>query len=366
MESHWRTEESVLYRLMPSGCCCLAAFDMDSTLIKTKSGAKFAKSRDDWDWWDPSVPDKLRELHSQGMSILIFTNQSGIEKKRADPAAITGKIDDVIQELDIPVTVFIATAADVYRKPAIGMLKMYCDMRGSPLNYEKSFYCGDAAGRPKRRGAPRDFSCSDRKFAMNCGLMFFTPEEFFLGQPAPEQWDWRSTPPEELFQRYTQPQPAIEADMCQEMIVLVGSPASGKTTVARSLEDENTVWINQDTLKTKAKCIKACREALRAGQSVIIDRTNPKASDRAEFIALASEIPLRCVWMATPREMSDHMNLYRERSKGVRRIPDVVLNTYYSRLEEPTTTEGFTEIIKLQPCLQFDSEEDRKLFLQWG
>ena len=36
-----------------------------------------------------------------------------------------------------------------------------------------SFYCGDAAGRPK------DFSDSDRGFAQAAGLRFFTPEELF-------------------------------------------------------------------------------------------------------------------------------------------------------------------------------------------
>lgn len=53
---------------------------------------------------------------------------------------------------------------------------------------DKSFYCGDAAGRPEN-WAPKkkkDFSCSDRLFAKNFGLKFYTPEEHFLGQkPVP-------------------------------------------------------------------------------------------------------------------------------------------------------------------------------------
>lgn len=51
---------------------------------------------------------------------------------------------------------------------------------------DKSFYVGDAAGRtmnwaPKKK---KDFSSSDRLFAMNLKLNFYTPEEHFLKQRA--------------------------------------------------------------------------------------------------------------------------------------------------------------------------------------
>ena len=58
-----------------------------------------------------------------------------------------------------------------------------------------------------------------------------------------------------------------------EIVLLVGPPASGKPTVCDSLFPEY-VRINQDTLKTIAKCIKAATTSLKSGHSVIVDNTN--------------------------------------------------------------------------------------------
>lgn len=44
----------------------IAAFDLDGTLIATKSGRVFAKDEHDWRWWDPVVPKRIEALHDEG------------------------------------------------------------------------------------------------------------------------------------------------------------------------------------------------------------------------------------------------------------------------------------------------------------
>lgn len=71
-----------------------------------------------------------------------------------------------------------ATESDQYRKPGVGMWKYLKDdiFQEYKIDMKESFYCGDAAGRPKTASRSKDFSDSDIKFAHNIGLKFYTPE----------------------------------------------------------------------------------------------------------------------------------------------------------------------------------------------
>ena len=44
---------------------CLESYETKLTKVN-RSKAKHAKDRNDWEWWNPCVPDRLRELDSQG------------------------------------------------------------------------------------------------------------------------------------------------------------------------------------------------------------------------------------------------------------------------------------------------------------
>ena len=56
----------------------IAAFDMDWTLIQTKSGRVFPVNHHDWKLWHDGVPSKLRRLIVDGYRIVVFTNQGGV------------------------------------------------------------------------------------------------------------------------------------------------------------------------------------------------------------------------------------------------------------------------------------------------
>jgi bifunctional polynucleotide phosphatase/kinase len=239
---------------------------------------------------------------------------------------------------------------------------------------DDSFYCGDAAGRLKgwdgNRTTKKDFSCSDRKFAANIGVKFFTPEEFFLSQPAvtADKWEWGGIDPKQLIALATETAVAPMPEGSKELLIMVGCPASGKSTFSKSAQFSQYMRICADEIGTKKKCITIADRALRNGKSVIIDSTNPAPVTRAEWIDVARECgveSIRCVHVDTPRAIAEHMNAFREKVTGKKRIPALVYNIYYKKFVAPDISEGFSEVIRL-PFMLVSDPELMPLFLEWS
>lgn len=61
-----------------------------------------------------------------------------------------------------------------------------------------------------------------------------------------------------------------------EIVVFVGYPAMGKTTFySTHFQPAEYIHINQDTLRTREKCIKAAEETLKEGKSCVIGSCAP-------------------------------------------------------------------------------------------
>lgn len=164
----------------------IAAFDLDDTLQKTKSNKPGYMVTDisDFFWWDTSVKSKIDEMHASGYMVVIFSNQGGVkgalDGKRA--SVVRSRVDAFCKNFNFPVSFFCGTQKGPekdpkgFRKPETGAWHYFVSMCIGDVDVDlaKSFYVGDAAGRPN------DHSDSDKKFAENIGIQFFTPEEFFL------------------------------------------------------------------------------------------------------------------------------------------------------------------------------------------
>ncbi|KAM3823815.1 bifunctional polynucleotide phosphatase/kinase isoform 1-T2 [Vipera latastei] len=354
----------------------VAGFDLDGTLITTQSGKVFPINPDDWRILYPEVPHKLKQLQSEGYKLVIFTNQLGIGRGRLRPEVFKAKVEAVIEQLGVLLQVFVATNSGMYRKPILGMWDYLCKKAngGLEVSLQESVYVGDAAGRPAN-WAPgqkkKDFSCSDRLFALNAGLPFHTPEEYFLGwKQAPfalPDFDPRAVDPK--AQLYDPPNACLISSS-SELVVAVGFPAAGKSTfLKRHLVSAGYAYINQDTLGSWKKCVTLCETSLQAGKSAVVDNTNPDLESRHRYTECAkkAKVPCRCFLFTASLEQAKHNNKFREMTEK-EHVPvnNIVLNTYKSKYVEPSLEEGFSEILKINFVPQFTDSKLESLYRQFS
>ncbi|SCU89744.1 LAME_0E05270g1_1 [Lachancea meyersii CBS 8951] len=206
------------------------AFDLDHTIIKPKFGGRFSRSENDWTFM--SFPtgtegktvqtiDILSEILTNYTKahIVIFSNQGAtvtVPPTSKSCTKFTKKIGLVLQaisglDLALEDRIWIyaspkkpaslsstkkakrftqrkvvkisskdnaqeSMASDLLfnsmRKPNSGMFEEFSKDFGGKFKLE--YYCGDAAGRS------RDFSNSDKQFAVSIGAQFLTPEQVFV------------------------------------------------------------------------------------------------------------------------------------------------------------------------------------------
>ncbi|XP_075956016.1 bifunctional polynucleotide phosphatase/kinase isoform X2 [Anarhichas minor] len=356
----------------------IAGFDIDGCIITTKSGKVFPTAPDDWKILYPEIQPRLASLLKRGYKLVFFTNQMGIARGKLKPEVFKSKVEDILAALQLPVQVFVSTSPGLYRKPVMGMWNHLCEKANDGVTVDKmqTFYVGDAAGRPENWAPGRkkkDFSCSDRLFALNIGLQFHTPEEYFLG--------WKSAPyslpnfdPRKLDSTagLLDPPSACLTSSRTEVIVAVGFPASGKSTFFQThVIPKGYVYVNRDTLGSWQSCVSACERALKEGRSVVVDNTNPDPESRKRYVdvAKAAGVQCRCFHFSASLEQAKHNNRFREmvpsNSKHVK-VNDMIFHSYKKHFVAPALPEGFSEILQIHFVPNFKDSQSETLFRQFS
>lgn len=282
----------------------MASFDYDWTLVNPKDGKTFPTSIDDWVWLYPNVPTKLIEYYENDYMIVIFTNQSKKWKYE--------QIQQVLKQLEIPLFIIIASDKSDYKPNPILFNILDCK-----IDKNESFFVGDALGRKS------DYSDSDKVFAENINIKWFSPEDIFLDKS-------------QIFEL-----PVIPLSTNPEIIIMVGYPGSGKTTIADNIcKNDNYIHISGDIYKTTSKMKKAALEYILQKKSIIFDATHSSIKKRLEFINFGNKYKyeIKCVHVTTSLEISYKRNKTRNDEK---QVPKIAYSVYKKHYEEPTEIEGF-------------------------
>lgn len=154
----------------------LIIFDIDGTLVTTKSGETFRVSAGDWQWL-PGRLQKCHDLASNGTYVALATNQAGVAFpwSKFTESEITAVVVGMVEEMGAHAWAMCCTSPNIKalpqyfnpndrrRKPGPGMIEEIMEQLGcSPA---ETLYVGD---RPE-----------DEQAARAAGVAFQWADDFF-------------------------------------------------------------------------------------------------------------------------------------------------------------------------------------------
>jgi len=318
-------------------------FDLENTLIVVKNAT--------WKWWHPSVPEKLCELNKIASNCIIISHDA---KRNSDETTVLKLLNGVATQLNLPVCVLVTFQA----KPRTKMWDLFT----SHVMPECLHHL--VVGHTQQK-------LVNYKFATNLGCPFKTPQEFFLNAPVadlPRLKNWSEWLDNQVPLDSSKWGPREQ----QEVVLLVGRPTSGKTTLATqvflaaALGETRRQYdiLSLDTLGTVAKMGKAAKAALESGSSVVVDAMNATTADRKRYIDVAGVVPVRAIVMAIADDVATQLNAYRGACGG-KRVSALTVNNFFSKYEPPTIEEGICEIHTVTSFITMSMNERALFCTQW-
>lgn len=147
-----------------------------------------------------------------------------------------------------------------------------------------------------------------------------------------------------------------------ECVILIGIPASGKTSFYHERFAATHDLVSKDRMKNVAgrqrRQEALVGEALSAQRSIVVDNTNASAAERAALIDIGRAHGAEVVGYYFPTEARDALRRNRAR-QGRERVPDVAIFAIRKRLEPPTLAEGFDRLFVVRM-----NEEARRFEIQ--
>jgi bifunctional polynucleotide phosphatase/kinase len=329
----------------------IIVFDVDGTLMGTKSGKAVQTTENDFEViWRPIIPD--------GADVYIHTNQLGrlgiLSAKKIEAATKMVGAKDAL----------VATARDRSRKPSpFGLLEMiYGDDDAAPVDSDIIIFVGDAAGRP------RDHSDTDLKVTLNLRKLghaayFVTPRDYDaldVGggggvsrrrlKDIQRKSSWTVTYPD-----FDAPQKGFftidDVPEGIKLIIMCGIQGSGKSTIVDALRSDGWRII---TYSSKDRTYNAAKKHLHQGSCVVVDGTFPMRSTRKEFISLGGD-NVMVIHVTTPEDVAKHNRLYREIIHNAKHIPEVAVAKFARDFEKPSSKEGAV-VMRCIPYVEVTTE----------
>jgi bifunctional polynucleotide phosphatase/kinase len=334
-------------------------FDLDGTVIKTKSGKVHPINSDDWIFNYDNVVEKLNNLDHTIIGII--SNQKGIKSKEKLLQWQT-KLTNIMKHINFHF-IFASFKDDRYRKPMIGSWQYIKD------NYLKNFntgqkqiiYVGDACGREG------DFSDTDLKFAKNCEFKFNTPEQFFnigikkqIASITYPELNYYSKI--EFNNILTQIKKSLNKEKI--LIMMIGFPGCGKSFMRKFLININSnfKYFNKDDIKEKIINNNLIHKNNSTINYIIDDNTNTTLKNRNELFKIYDGHYKIGIYFDYELDLAMHLNYMRMYWFGAELVKKVAYHTLNKKFDKPEEKD-FDLFIKLDKILpDFNLEHNIKYY----
>jgi predicted kinase len=138
-----------------------------------------------------------------------------------------------------------------------------------------------------------------------------------------------------------------------ELVLLIGIPATGKSTFARERLFGTHLRINRDMLKTARRERVLFEACLSSSTLLVVDNTNVTRAERARFVLPARAAGFQVRGFFFESRVRDALK--RNETRG-RPVPDAAVLGRAGALELPSLVEGFDELffVRLSASGGFD------------
>ena len=337
-------------------------FDLDYTLIKTKSGKKFPQSKSDWELLFPNIPIKLAEFDNLSVLVGIISNQKGL-RNQVEISDWIDKINNISKTIRLDF-VFASIIDDRFRKPMGGSYEFiktqFVNIKWNELvSKSKIYYIGDACGRKN------DFTDTDLKYAINCEFKFKTPEVFF----GIENSDKSASITYPILNYFDLPEQTKLFDQLSNLIqnhkkiliITIGLPASGKSFLRKELVKRfpQFTYSNNDDIHNHVQSRMLVKKITSDYDFIIDDNTNLKKSDRDEKLKIFESYYKIQIWFDLELDVCFHLNWMRMYWFGAKLLPKVSYYTLNKKFDSTNLDKGFDKFIVIKKLFREFNLDDK-------
>jgi predicted kinase len=143
-----------------------------------------------------------------------------------------------------------------------------------------------------------------------------------------------------------------------EIILLIGIPASGKSTFYKETFYDTHMRINLDMLGSRSKETVFIEACLQTKQSFVVDNINTTLKAREKYIYIAKQLSIPLVGYYFETSLNEALKR-NEGRMGKSKIPPVAIAAANKWLVLPSYSEGFDKLyrVKAQADFTFQVEE---------